>query len=252
MRRVETIDPSTLAVTLDGGEVLEAKAIILAMGVDWRRIAIPFIDHFIGRGVYYGAARSDAGLTQGKDVCLIGAANSAGQAAMNFSNYAKSVTLIVRAKSITQSMSQYLIEQIATKSNIRVLTRSEVVGLHGSDRLEAIDVVDRSTGSTSRRETAALFVMIGADAVTDWLPAEIERDSHGYVLTGANIAKTARWSIDRERFMLETSVSGIFAIGDVRSGSVKRVAAGVGEGGMAIAFVHECLQHSMEPVPPQR
>ena len=241
-RRVEAIDPSALAVTLDGGEVLEAKAIILAMGVDWRRIAIQYIDHFIGRGVYYGAARSDAGLTQGKDVCLIGAGNSAGQAAINFSNYARSVTLIVRAESLAQSMSQYLIEQIATKSNIRVHTRSEVVGLHGDDHLEAIDVVDRSTGSTSRRETAALFVMIGADAVTDWLPAEIERDSHGYVLTGADVAKAARRGIDRERFMLETSVSRIFAVGDVRSGSVKRVAAAVGEGGMAIAFVHEYLQ----------
>ena len=251
-RRVEAIDPSALAVTLDGAEVLGVKAIILATGVDWRRIAIRYIDHFIGRGVYYGAARSDAGLTQGKDVCLIGAGNSAGQAAINFSNYAKSVTLIVRAESLAASMSQYLIEQIATKPNIRVQTRSEVVGLHGGEHLEAIDVVDRSTGTTSRREAAALFVMIGADAVTAWLPAEIERDSNGYVLTGADVAKLGRWGSDREPYMLETSVPGIFAIGDVRSGSVKRVAAGVGEGGMAIAFVHKYLQHSTSPTPPWR
>jgi thioredoxin reductase (NADPH) len=251
-RRVEAVDPSALAVTLDGGGVLGAKAIILATGVDWRHIAIQYIDRFIGRGVYYGAARSDAGLTQGKDVCLIGAGNSAGQAAINFSSYAKSVTLIVRAESLTQSMSQYLIEQIATKSNIRVQTRSEVVGLHGGEHLDAIDIVDRSTGSTSRQKAAALFVMIGADAVTDWLPAEIERDSHGYLLTGADVAKLGRWGSDREPYMLETSAPGIFAIGDVRSGSVKRVAAGVGEGGMAIAFVHKYLQHPTEPKPPER
>ena len=247
-RRVEAIDPSTLAITLDGGEILATKAIILAMGVDWRRIEIPYIGHFIGRGVYYGAARSDAGLTQGKQVFLIGAGNSAGQAAINFANYASSVTLIVRAASLTQNMSQYLIEQIATKSNISVETRSEVVGLHGGDHLEAIDVLDRSTGMTSHREAAALFVMIGADAVTEWLPTEIERDSHGYVLTGADLPKPMRFG-EPERFMLETSVPKIFAIGDVRSGSVKRVAAGVGEGGMAIAFVHKRLQHAAEAEP---
>ena len=245
-RRVEAIDPSTLDVTLDSGEILGTKAIILAMGVDWRRIAIRYIDHFIGRGVYYGAARSDAGLTQGQQVFLIGAGNSAGQAAINFSSYASSVTLIARAESLTQSMSQYLIEQIATKANIHVQTQSEVVGLHGGDHLEAIDVLDRRTGSITRREAVALFVMIGADAVTDWLPAEIERDSHGYVLTGADLSEATRYRYrerEREQFMLETSVPGIFAVGDVRSGSVKRVAAGVGEGGMAIAFVHKRLQH---------
>jgi len=250
-RRVDRIDPATLTVTLDGGEVLRTKSIILASGVDWRRIEIDSIDRFIVSGVYDGSARSDAGLTQGKDVYLIGAGNSAGQAAIFFSNHARSVTLIVRAESLAQSMSQYLIEQIATKSNIRVETRSEVVAGHGDERLEAIEVVDRRTGATSRRDAAELFVLIGADAVTDWLPAEIARDSHGYVLTGTDAMKQGRWVSDREPYALETSAPGIFAVGDVRSGSVKRVAAAVGEGGMAIAFVHKYLQYSAQSRPPQ-
>lgn len=241
-RRVERIDPATLTVTLDGDEVLRTKSIILAMGVDWRRIEIDSIDRFIGSGVYYGAARSDAGLTPSKDVFLIGAGNSAGQAAMFFSNHARSVTLIVRAESLTQSMSQYLIEQLATKSNIRVETRSEVVAVHGDKQLEAIEVVDRRTGAISLRDAAALFVLIGADAVTDWLPTEIALDSHGYVLTGTDAMKQGRVGSDRELYALETSAPGIFAVGDVRAGSVKRVAAAVGEGGMAIAFVHKYLQ----------
>jgi len=250
-RRVERIDPATLTVTLDGDEVLRTKSIILAMGVDWRRIEIDSIDRFIGSGVYYGAARSDAGLTPGKDVFLIGAGNSAGQAAMFFSNHARFVTLIVRAESLAQSMSQYLIEQIATKSNIRVETRSEVVAVHGDKQLEAVEVVDRRTGATSRRDAAALFVLIGADAVTGWLPAEIALDSHGYILTGTDAMKQGRLGSDRELYALETSAPGIFAIGDVRAGSVKRVAASVGEGGMAIAFVHKYLQYSMSSRPPQ-
>jgi thioredoxin reductase (NADPH) len=141
-------------------------------------------------------------------------------------------------------MSTYLIEQIAKKANIRVETRSEIVAAHGSDRLEAIDVVDRSTGQTSRRDTAVLFVLIGADATTDWLPAEIARDEHGFVVTGAEAVRSGRWYADREPFALETSAPGIFAIGDIRSGSVKRVAASVGEGGVAINFVHRYFQIS--------
>ena len=240
-RRVDRIDPATLAVTLDGGEVLNTKAIILATGVQWRRIADELFDHLVGCGVYYGAERSDAGLAQGKDIYLIGAGNSAGQASIFFANHARSVTLVVRADSLARCMSQYLIDQIATKSNIRVETRSEVVAVHGGEWLETIEVIDRRTGATTRRDAAALFVLIGANAATDWLPAEIARDAHGYILTGTDAAITGRWGI--APYMLETSVPGIFAVGDVRSGSVKRVAAGVGEGGMAIALVHKRLGH---------
>jgi thioredoxin reductase (NADPH) len=240
-RRVEGIDPAELTVRLDGGDVLRTRSIVLAMGVEWRRLELDSVDRLVGSGVYYGAARSDAGLAQGNDVYLIGAGNSAGQAAIFFSSHARSVTLLVRGESLAASMSQYLIEQIATKANIRVETRSEVVAVHGDEQLEAIEVIDRRAGTTSRRDTTALFVLIGADAATDWLPSEIARDEHGFVLTGADAKKAGQWKADREPFALETSAPGIFAIGDVRSGSVKRVAAAVGEGGIAIAFVHRYL-----------
>jgi thioredoxin reductase (NADPH) len=243
-RRVEGIDPAELTVTLDGGDVLRTRSIVLAMGVEWRRIEIDSLDRFVGSGVYYGAARSDAGLAHGNDVFLIGAGNSAGQAAIFFSNHARSVTLLVRGESLAASMSQYLIEQIATKANIRVETRSELVAVHGDEQLEAIDVIDRKAGTTSRRDTPALFVLIGADAATDWLPSEIAHDEHGFVLTGTDAMKSGHWKANREPFALETSAPGIFAVGDVRSGSVKRVAAAVGEGGIAIAFVHRYLQVS--------
>jgi thioredoxin reductase (NADPH) len=243
-RRVEAIDPAELTVRLDGGDVLRTRSIVLAMGVEWRRLEVDSVDRFVGSGVYYGAARSDAGVAQGNDVYLIGAGNSAGQAAIFFSNHARSVTLLVRGESLAESMSQYLIEQIATKANIRVETRSEVVAVHGDEQLEAIEVIDRRTGTTSRRDAKVLFVLIGAEAATDWLPSEIARDEHGFVLTGTDAMKAGPWKADREPFALETSAPGIFAVGDIRSGSVKRVAAAVGEGGVAIAFVHRYLQLS--------
>jgi thioredoxin reductase (NADPH) len=248
-RTVQRIDPATLTVTLDGDETLRTKSIILASGVSWRRIALESIDRFMGAGVYYAAARSDAALTQGKDIYLIGAGNSAGQAAIFFSGHARSVTLIVRAESLTQSMSQYLIDQIGTKPNIRVETQSEVVGVFGGEHLEAIEVIDRRSGVTTRRDATVLFVMIGADAITDWLPPEIAQDSHGYILTGVDAMKQGVWDREREPYALETSVPGIFAVGDVRSGSVKRVAAAVGEGGMAISYVHRYLQSITQAKP---
>jgi thioredoxin reductase (NADPH) len=243
-RRVEAIDPADLTVRLDGGDVLRTRSIVLAMGVEWRRLQVDSVDRFVGSGVYYGAARSDASLAQGNDVYLIGAGNSAGQSAIFFSNHARSVTLLVRGESLAASMSHYLIEQIATKANIRVETRSEVVAVHGDEQLEAIEVIERRTGTTSRRDARVLFVLIGAEAASDWLPSEISRDKHGFVLTGTDAMKAGQWKADREPFALETSAPGIFAVGDIRSGSVKRVAASVGEGGIAIAFVHRYLQLS--------
>jgi thioredoxin reductase (NADPH) len=243
-RRVEGIDPVDMTVTLDGGDVLRTRSIILATGVEWRRLNVDSVDRFVGSGVYYGAARSDASLAQGNDVYLIGAGNSAGQAAIFFSNYARSVTLLVRGESLAESMSTYLIEQIATKANIRVELRSEVVAMHGDEQLESIEVIDRRTATTTRRDAQVLFVLIGAEAATDWLPQEISRDKHGFVLTGPDAMKTVQWKADREPFALETTAPGIFAVGDIRSGSVKRVASSVGEGGVAIALVHRYLQLS--------
>jgi thioredoxin reductase (NADPH) len=243
-RSVARLDPTTREVTLDGDEVLRARTIILATGVTWRRVAIEGVDRLIGKGVYYGAARSEAGVAQGRDIHLIGSGNSAGQAALYFANHARSVTLVVRGDALEKSMSRYLVEQVRTKSNVAVALRSEVQAVHGDVHLTAIDVRDRSSGTVERRECGGLFVFIGADAETRWLPAEIARDARGYVLTGDDVVKAGRWSHDRDPYLLESSVPGIFACGDVRLSPVKRVAAAVGDGSMAIALVHQYLQRA--------
>lgn len=240
-REIAAIDAAARTVTLDGGTVIGAAVVIVTSGVEWRNLGVPDVDRYVGSGVYYGAARSDAGIAHGTDVFIIGAGNSAGQAAVFFSRHSRSVTLVVRGESLAASMSQYLIDQIGANPRIVVETRSEVVGLHGAEGLEQIDVVDRRTGGVRRREAGVLFVMIGADARTAWLPPEVARDGHGYVLTGPHAAATPAWRQERDPFSLETTAPGVFAAGDVRSGSVKRVAAGVGEGGMAIAMVHQYL-----------
>jgi thioredoxin reductase (NADPH) len=245
-RCVSRIDPAARTVVLDGEEVLRARTIILATGVTWRKLQVDNLDRLVGKGVYYGAARSEAGATQGLDVYLIGAGNSAGQAAMFFANHARSVTLLVRGGSLAKSMSYYLIEQLRGKANVRVELNSEVTAVFGDQHLEAIEVANRADETLGRRECGALFVFIGADAETEWLPPEIARDARGYILTGVDVVKTGAWSLERDPYLLETSVPGIFACGDVRCSSVKRVASGVGEGSMAIAFVHQYLAH-VEP-----
>jgi thioredoxin reductase (NADPH) len=241
-RSVRQIDPATRDVTLDGDEVIRARTVILATGVVWRRLAIDGFDRLIGKGVYYGAARSEAGATNGQDLHLIGAGNSAGQAALYFANHARSVTLVVRGDSLERSMSRYLIDQLRTKPNIAVRLGSQVTAACGEARLTAIDILDVANGSTDRAESHGLFVFIGADADTDWMPAAVARDGRGYVLTGDDVAKAGRWSQPRDPYLLETSIPGVFACGDVRLSPVKRVAAAVGEGSMAIAFVHEFLR----------
>ncbi len=238
------LDPQSKLVTLDGGEPVRARSIILATGVSWRRVATEGFDRLLGKGVYYGASRSEASSTQGRDIHLIGAGNSAGQAAMFFANHARTVSLVVRGDSLEKSMSHYLIEQIRSKSNIRVELHSEVRAVHGDKVLAAVDVANRATGEVRRLDSGGVFVFIGADAETDWLPEAIVRDARGYVCTGEAVTRSGRWSLDRDPYLLETSVPGIFACGDVRSSPVKRVAAAVGEGSMAIAFVHQFLVQS--------
>ena len=231
---IETRPDGTHVLRLDGGTTLSARAIVLATGVAWRELESDGADRFVGRGVYYGAARTEALGTRGKDVFLIGGGNSAGQAAMFFSNYARSVTLLVRGRSLDASMSYYLIEQLRTKSNIFVETQTTVSAVGGGAHLET--VVTRNASAERERPADAVFAFIGADAQTAWLPPSIARDSRGYILTGHDIAD---WRSARAPFALETSVPGIFAAGDVRSTSVKRVASSVGEGSMAIALIHE-------------
>src|SRR5215469_3462667 len=229
-RQVVSIEPQARTLGLDGGDELRAKSVILAMGVTYRRLAVTSAERFTGRGVYYGAARSEASSTQGQDIFLVGAGNSAGQAALFFANHAGTVTMLVRGDSLEKSMSYYLIEEIRNKPNIDVQLGREVADAYGDDHLEAIDVRDASTGALERKETPALFVFVGADTDTAWLPDEIERDSRGFVVTGGDARNGGHWPLERYPYILETSVPGIFAAGDIRAGSIKRVAAGVGEG----------------------
>jgi len=246
-RTALAIDPATKVITLDGGEPVAARTIILATGVSWRRLRTEGFERLLGKGVFYGASRSEAGTTQGKDIHLIGAGNSAGQAAMFFANHARSVTLVVRGDALEKSMSHYLIEQLRGKPNIRLALRSEVRAALGDKTISAVDLVDRATDATQRVASGGVFVFIGADAETAWLPEAIERDERGYVRTGEAVARSARWQTPRDPYLLETSVPGIFACGDVRASPVKRVAAAVGEGSMAIAFIHQFLAHAAKP-----
>ncbi len=226
---------------LDGGDVLRARTIILACGVTWRHLSIDGFDRLAGKGISYGAARSEARNTHGLDVHIVGAGNSAAQAALFFSTHARSVTILCRGDALEKSMSRYLVEQIGTRPNIRAMLRTEVAAVHGEVSLQAIDVRDLTTAETTCVESGGLFIFIGADAQTAWLPPEIALDHNGYVLTGSDMRAADRWTLDRDPYLLETSVPGIFACGDVRFAPVKRVAAAVGEGSMAIAFVHQYL-----------
>jgi thioredoxin reductase (NADPH) len=240
-RKIVRLDAHGRRIVLDNDEVLQARTVIIASGVSWRRLNADGFDRLLGKGIFYGAARSEASIAQGLDVHLIGAGNSAGQAAMYFANHARTVTLIVRADSLEKSMSHYLIDQIRTKSNIRTALRSEVTAVYGDTHLTALDILDRGTNEVRREESGGLFVFIGADAETSWLPPEIALDPRGYILTGGDVVKAGRWNESRDPYLVETSVPGVFACGDVRFSPVKRVASAVGEGSIAIAFVHQYL-----------
>ena len=241
-RSIERIDAATREVHLDGGDVLRARTIVLACGVAWRQLQIAGFDRLAGKGIAYGAARSEAPNTHGLDVHIVGAGNSAGQAAMFFSTHARSVTIVCRGDSLEKSMSRYLVDQLAARGNIGVRFGSEVAAAHGDASLEAIEIRATADGATERVASGGLFIFIGADAQTGWLPPEISVDARGYVLTGPDMRAAGQWTQDRDPYLLETSVPGVFACGDVRFGPVKRVAAAVGEGSMVIAFVHQYVK----------
>lgn len=228
-------------VTLSDGSEVSCHALILAMGVAWRRLNVPGVEKFTGSGVYYGAAQTEAKACQDEEVYVVGGANSAGQAAMYFSKYASKVRMLVRGESLTKSMSQYLIDQIAGTDNIEVMTFHSVVEARGGDRLEEISVKDSQTDEVKTFKTNSLFIFIGAVPSTDWLEGVVQRDKRGFVYSGPDIPDETSWPLERDRFLLETNVPGIFAVGDVRHGSVKRVASGVGEGSICVQFVHRHL-----------
>jgi thioredoxin reductase (NADPH) len=232
-------------VTLSDDSELSCHAMMIATGVQWRKLNIPGIDRLQGAGVYYGAGSTEALSCRDEDVYIIGGANSAGQAAMNFSRYARNVVMLVRGDNLGATMSQYLINDIAQTPNIRVEYGMEVVAVHGEEKLEAVSISCNRTGTVETVPATGLFVFIGAEPRTDWLDGFVERDARGFLLTGPEVMRDGKrppgWTVDRDPFMLETSVPGVFAVGDVRHGSVKRVASGVGEGSIAIQFVHSHL-----------
>lgn len=238
------LENSYRIVTLADGSEISCHALLLATGVFWRRLELPGCDRLTGRGVYYGAAKTEAIACQDEHIYLVGGANSAGQAAMYFSQYASKVTMLVRGESLTKSMSQYLIDQIDATDNIEVLTHTEVAEVDGESNLTGLTLLNNQTGTTERVETKSLFIFIGAKPETEWLDGVVARDKRGFIYTGADLKQSEDfrgWNRDRDPFLLETSVPGIFVAGDVRHNSVKRVASGVGEGSIAIMFVHRYL-----------
>lgn len=232
------------AVLLDGGGVVEARAVLIATGVSYRRLEAPGLAQMSSRGVYYGATASEASQCEGEEVYVVGAANSAGQAALNLARYAKRVVMVVRAARLEDTMSQYLVGRIASAPNIEVRLRSEVVGARGDGHLEALVLADRATGAEEEVATSWLFVFIGAMPRTDWLGDDVARSDKGFVVTGQDLlasTEASRWTLGRPPYALETSVPGVFAAGDVRLDSMKRVASAVGEGAMSVYLVHRYL-----------
>jgi thioredoxin reductase (NADPH) len=227
----------------DGGEVA-AKAVILATGVAWRRLGVPALEALAGSGVFYGAAGTEARALRGEHVFVVGAGNSAGQAALHLARFAASVTIVAIEHDLGERMSDYLVQQLLATPNVQLRLHHEVVDGHGRRRLEGLTLRDRDTGATQEVAASALFELIGAEPRTDWLHGAVERDQRGYVLTGRDLAG---WPLRRGPMLLETSLPGVFAAGDVRYRSVKRVASAVGEGAIAVQLVHEYLADPSSP-----
>jgi thioredoxin reductase (NADPH) len=224
---------------------LSCHALMIATGVQWRRLEAPGVDRLQGAGVYYGGGATEALSCKGEVIYIVGGANSAGQAAMNFAKYAERVVILVRGTSLASTMSQYLIDQIERTPNIQLWTHANVAEVHGESHLEEISILCSDTNKVERVPASAMFIFIGALPQTDWLTSLVERDERGFLLTGPDLIRDGQrpkgWTLTRDPFLLETNIPGIFAVGDVRHGSVKRVASGVGEGSVAVQFIHQYL-----------
>jgi thioredoxin reductase (NADPH) len=243
--RALRVDGGSKFVKLADNVEIGAKSLLIATGVAYRKLDVPGLERLQGAGVYYGAATTEAVSCKDEDVFIVGGANSAGQAAMYFAKYARRVVMLVRGSSLAAGMSQYLVEQIQETSNIHVELNSDVTEAFGAERLEAISILCSSSGATQTVPAASLFIFIGAAPQTEWLHEAVERDEKGFILTGSDLMKAGKppksWSLEREPWLLEASVPGIFVAGDVRYRSIKRVASGVGEGANAVQFVHQYL-----------
>lgn len=238
------VDDRYRYIRLADGSELSSQAVVIASGVQWRKLDAEGLGRLVGAGVYYGASMTEAAACRDEEVYVVGGANSAGQAAMHFARYARRVVLLVRGPSLSATMSHYLIEQIKATANIHIAYNSSVAAVHGEHHLEGISILCSTTGETSTVAATSLFILIGAEPKTGWLDGVVRRDPRGFILTGPDLGSDRPlpgWSSDRDPYLLETSVPGVFAAGDVRSGSVKRVATSVGEGAVAIQFVHQYL-----------
>ena len=237
-----TFDKAYSILELEGGENVVAKCLLIATGAEYRRLEVEHCSRFEGAGVYYAATPNEAQMCRGSDVVLVGGGNSAGQAAVYLSQNARRVFLLIRGDDLCKSMSSYLAHRIMNTPNIEILRCTEVIRMNGDGHLSSVEILNKTTGEKKMLPTAALFSFIGATPRTDWLPSEIEKDEKHFVRTGIELGDSRHWTLKRQPFLLETSRPGVFAAGDVRSGSVKRVASAVGEGSMAVQFVHEYLK----------
>src|SRR5215472_1333729 len=241
---IRTEGPYRIIKLGDGCEI-SCHALLDATGVQWRRLEALGVEKLQGAGVYYGGGATEALSCKGEMVYVVGGANSAGQAAMNFAKYAERVVILVRGESLAATMSQYLIDQIQRTPNIQIWSHASVAEVHGEKRLEELSILCSDTNKVERVPASSMFIFIGAQPQTDWLTGLVERDNHGFILTGPDLIRDGErpkgWTLDRDPFLLETNIPGVFAIGDVRHGSVKRVASGVGEGSVAVQFIHQYL-----------